>query len=472
MKEGLVFSTLVLGAQSETIMQYLGMVPVTGEVSWLKATFPSNYTATSASQVTIESVDDTVAQLGEWQNFDFGGEPMLTMKNSGDRLYSQLNTGIAPEGPTDDYPGGCCVDIFKSVSTDGDEIDWDIESLIFSLYENTTDTDSNTGTPFAYANHVFDMTTYDDTVYAIVDVTYHEPGLDFAEVDSVIFFNPLTGDVMPTKDGDMFFSYYQHVGTTSTDTADSIYNIMYTSGGPEQYHMNGVTRFQAYDGTWILGATFRSNAEAVLMKCPYTYSSADGGGTILQRFGTPTGHRFGYSTSDGEITAMHNLFYTIYPTTNKETLTIFVNDQNGYSNSRVFEFDLKLTPEPSTSYDDTVFDTDYISATVGYFTDMWGGARPVGQGVWLVGFDEITALDLTSQEVRPTDPEEIEKIEAKKQEIRLANERKRIKKPTGTPGPPPDDQGDDHQGDDHHGPSDDDIGPYTIYDPFTFVVAV
>jgi len=528
----IVFVCLMTGAVSETVTQYMGMGPNDGVVGWLKGTFPSNYTATSASQVTIETVEETNDEIGIWYNLDMEGEPLLTIKHSGDYLYSQLNTGIAPSGPSDDgqYPGGCCVDRFKvwnknTNGVDEKEIDWDIESLIWEIYANSTDTDkdSDDGNPFAYANHVFDITSIDNTVYAMIDVTYHEPDLEFSEVDSVVFFDPHNGTILPTADGENFFSFYQHLGTTSTTTSDSIYKIMYESGGPEQFHMNGITRFQTNDGTWILGATFRSNAEAILIKCPYTYKASDGGGTILQRFGTPTGHRFGYSVSDPTITALHNLYYTNYKgvdqNNERETISLFVNDQDGYTNSRLFEFDLNLVSEPiNESYDDTIFDTTYVTTGVGFFTDMWGGVRPIGQNVWLVGFNAIQVVDMTTDNeinVNQYDNKEQYKlIEENKEQIRM-KARKRDKKlhnlkkkTTHTdsnsyakkeqrkegeedddldddkPPPPPDDDpanhddipppppDDDPATHDDNNDNDDDEAPYNIYDPFTYVLAL
>jgi hypothetical protein len=404
-KEFLVGAALIGTALSESVTQYLALTPETGIVSWQKATFPANYTATSADDVTIEDIDETIDQIGSWQNLNIEGTPLLTIKTYGDNLYAQLNTYVAPLGPTSDgyYQGGCCADSFRSFNKNqqvGEEYQsFDIMNTIFDVFENATDTDKFTGTPFAYANHVFDMADINDSIIAMLAITYHEPALDYSEVEAVLFYDTTTSSVMKTKDGDAFFSFYQKIGTLSTETNDGIYNIMYTMGGPEQYHMNGITRFQAKDGTWILAVTFRANAECVLLKCPFTYTSSDGGGTILQRFGTPSGHRFGYSASDGEITAMHNMYHTIYPddiNNGKETLTLFVNSQVGYSNSRIFEFEVKLTPEPDTSYDDTIFDTTYISGTTDFYTGMWGGGRPIGQGVWFVGFNQISVIDQTS----------------------------------------------------------------------------
>jgi hypothetical protein len=69
------------------------------------------------------------------------------------------------------------------------------------------------------------MTTFNDLPVAVIDVTYHEPALDYGEVDSVIFYNTITGGTIPTADGQPFFSIYENLGTTSTKSTDSIYKV-------------------------------------------------------------------------------------------------------------------------------------------------------------------------------------------------------------------------------------------------------
>jgi len=69
------------------------------------------------------------------------------------------------------------------------------------------------------------MTTFNDLPVAVIDVTYHEPALDYGEVDSVIFYNTITGGTIPTADGQPFFSIYENIGTTSTKSTDSIYKV-------------------------------------------------------------------------------------------------------------------------------------------------------------------------------------------------------------------------------------------------------
>ena len=118
-------------------------------------------------------------------------------------------------------------------------------------------------------------------------------------------------------------------------------------------------------------------------KDPYTYTASDGGGSILQRFGSPpiytdgstsSTHSFGLTSSDNGIVGLHNLYYTLYPS-GKETITLFVNTMDNEQMSQVVEFDLNLTPEPDTVYDDSVFETDYNQISLDYNEETWGGAR-------------------------------------------------------------------------------------------------
>merc|ERR1712178_556550 len=83
-------------------------------------------------------------------------------------------------------------------------------------------------------------------------------------------------------------------GTFSTTSKDSRFKIQYSKdsegsfpGGGEQFHGNGVQRFTAKSGITYLAFTHRADAEAVIFKDPFTYNSAEGGGKIVQRFGTP-----------------------------------------------------------------------------------------------------------------------------------------------------------------------------------------
>lgn len=389
---------------SDMTTQYVALGYQTGLVLWQEVTFPSDYSATSASEVSITLVEGPNDVIGDLQDLDMEGSPMLTVRVLEDNLYAQLNTGIAPS-KIDGYPGGCCVDKFRkfSINGGGTYTEWDLQTLIIETLGNETEMDPNTNAPYVYANHVFDMSELEGSTVAMLDITYLEPDLGGAQVEGVAVFNLDTGELIPTKDGQPFFSYYHNIGTTSEDSQDSIYKIKYSMNGtdgtaPEQFHQNGLTRFVTKDGTWILAATFLFNAEAVLMKCPFTYSSDEGGGQILQRFGSPANHQFGLKQTDESIEGLHNIFYTLYPDGN-ETVTLFVNSQTGCDVSLVLEFDLKLSEEPSDKdYDDTVFETDYLSAKLDFSTPTWGGGRPIGKGVWLAGFNNVTAVDQSLNE--------------------------------------------------------------------------
>ena len=62
-------------------------------------------------------------------------------------------------------------------------------------------------------------------------------------------------------------------------------------GGANQidllYHMSGLQRFQAADGDQYISLTSYTLSEIIVVRCPWTYDSTQGGGTIVQRFGNP-----------------------------------------------------------------------------------------------------------------------------------------------------------------------------------------
>lgn len=453
---------------------------------------------------------------------------MLSARVWGDTFVTQMNAGIAPMMGSGDYPGGCCADTLRKFGRDdgGSYSDVDLLTTIATVFEDVAVTDSLTGTPWAYANHAFDITTINGASVAIVDVAYKLADLGDCMVDAVVAVDLDSGKVVETADGDSYFSFYEHIGTLSTEATDGIYKIQYRSiasnkdsasafpafpthwGEPpmaqtrdygewpggygfgsgtvgawiqekmdedvarghrvrsstfmgddedsQQFHQNGLTRFQATDGTWVLAVTQKVHGEAVLMKCPFTYSSALGGGSILQRFGSPTTwvegvaastHSFGLSSSEGAITALHNIYHTVYPD-GTHTMSLFVNNQGSSSVSQVYEFEVNLVPEPASGdYDDTIFTTTYSSTTLDYSENTWGGARPLGKGVWLVGRNDITAVDSSAA---ATAAAAVAAAEDQDQDGVIA--RKLLQ--DGPPPPPP--------------PSSDDDGTVAVYDSFCF----
>jgi len=79
---------------------------------------------------------------------------------------------------------------------------------------------------------------------------------------------------------------------------------------------------------------------------------------------------------------IHNVWYQEYDS-GKETITVLANGIASDSVSHVFEFEIKLFQgEPAG--DDAVFDTDFVTGACSQFFERQGGARPIGQGVWIV----------------------------------------------------------------------------------------
>ena len=177
----------------------------------------------------------------------------------------------------------------------------------------------------------------------------------------------------------------------------------------EQWHGNGVLRFTSNQDITLLAFTHRFMSEAVIFKDPWTYKSKNGGGNILQRFGTPKKWKsgdydaavyryFGLETSESPfVSGVHNVFYTSSSKTtemkDKETISLFVNSQDG--NSAAYEFELKLISDDDKDADDDVFKTTYVSASCSFTAPAQGGARTIGNGVFLV----MSGADHTGLEV-------------------------------------------------------------------------
>jgi len=148
----------------------------------------------------------------------------------------------------------------------------------------------------------------------------------------------------------------------------------------------------------------------VVFKDPFTYSGAEGGGKIVQRFGTPSLYNekgvvaatryFGLKSSAGAFdSGVHNVFYTSSSQSTslagKETISLFVNDQGGKSAAYEFAFNPIEEGTHDDPGDDTVFDVVYISAKCTFSARAQGGARTIGNGVFLV----MSGADSTGLEV-------------------------------------------------------------------------
>jgi len=230
----------------------------------------------------------------------------------------------------------------------------------------------------------------DGELHAFTMVQYAEDELSGVKVDAVLAVRLSDGSLRATALGETHFSIYKHLGTSATTAEESRFNVLYYSGARgEEWHGNGVKRFQALDGTWVLAVTQRFANGALLIKDPFTYSAAQGGGQILQRFGTPSigdgssasaYHHFGMQEADGHITSgVHNLWHNVYG--DRETLTMFVNGMSSDSMSHAYEFDVKLTSEDVAMEGDGVFDTSHSSVAFSFSAKAQGGARAMGNGV-------------------------------------------------------------------------------------------
>jgi len=202
------------------------------------------------------------------------------------------------------------------------------------------------------------------------------------------------GTLRPTADGDAFFNILEKAGTTEDTEDASRFKIQFQKTyTDEQWHGNGMNRFTTKSGVTILAFTHRFAAEAVLLKDPWTYKAANGGGKILQRFGCPTQYAngaatnkrraFGVDTTNGPSKAgVHNVFYQV-KANGTETVSMFANGVGSDSYSHVFEFEVKLADEAQKATSDDVFTTAWSTAAFTFSSQSQGGARALGNGVWI-----------------------------------------------------------------------------------------
>ncbi|GMI21793.1 hypothetical protein TrCOL_g7205 [Triparma columacea] len=298
------------------------------------------------------------------------------------KIYGYTNVGNAPSS------GGCCSDsftIYSESNPSGEVVD--LTSIISPLFPNAVDS-------YAYPTHTFDIVKQEDgSAHAYLMVQYEDADIN-ALADAVVVLDVDTLEVIPTADGSKYFSFLEsaNAGTMSTTKADTIFRIQHytsTDDSKEEWHGNGITAFTTTDGIPILAITHRSLNECVLLKNPYSLTSEEGGGKIVQRFGRPgyynangksnVQHDFGgIGNDDSTWNGVHNAWYSV-AADGTETVTIYVNS-DGSDSSHVYNFDLNLKEEDDFEgvIDDTVFDTEWRSVALPWLAGSQGGARPIG----------------------------------------------------------------------------------------------
>ena len=393
------------------------------KLQWVNVTYPEN--VSSAKDVSLLIVESNEAESipDAWYDLNVGNGAQLTGKIFQETMYVLENDGGAPS------QAGCCANVLKSIDASGKSSAFELDTIIQNAL-NVSD---------AYVSHTFDVSNlYGDkkTPVAFFQVRYEETTLN-AYGDAIVAIDLDSKTIVKTKDGELCFKIFQEAGTT--EVKDSIFKIQFydntaSSVKKEQWHGNGVLHFrsEARDMT-LVAFTHRMMAEAVVFKDPWTYKSTNGGGTILQRFGTPKKWEsgdyddavfryFGLETTESAFvsgvrrrsthsltinrslntiirTQVHNVFYTASSKTKemqgKETISLFVNAQDG--KSAVYEFQLNLVEDgdDDDDDDDTVFRTTYISASCSFTAPAQGGTRIIGDGVFLV----MSGADHTGLEV-------------------------------------------------------------------------
>jgi len=388
-------------------VEYLALVPngqgpmkETGPfiTDWIKVSYPAegDFTASDVNMGPL-SGDEGKGVIGALRGLDLGESgAMLTGRLHNGNLHVFVNTGLAP------IARGCCADTMRIYPGDG-SVSRDV--IIVNIVRTAVNSIPNRR--FLGISHAFHPWEVDGTTFFLLPVIFADTKLGLT-IDGIIALNLDTLKILPTAEGDIMFIPWRYAGTLDGSAEGTIFKVQYKASGPppvQQWHSNCVRTFTTSDGTDVLAIALRMDVEAILFKNPYLHKKADGGGTILQRFGSPKifnqsgeiigQHHFGIKVADtlplipGNATptkraygGLHNIYYFKHHD-GRETLTVFANQYHGGNQSGLFEYDMKLVKDSSGKATDAVFDTNYTFVLLPFASCAQGGARPIGNGVYI-----------------------------------------------------------------------------------------
>ena len=423
----------LLPAAALAVKEYVAMVPAAADaaagnkpsVEWVSVEYDAGVSDAMDVKMAVLNDTDGTDEVGAWRHLDLsvggGSGAMLSAKVIDDKMYVLVEKVATP-----DAGGGCCADtlrVYDQATGSAEEVDLNALNKPLFAPDNVS---------WAYATHTFDVFKGDDgKVYALLQVQYEEPHVAGAKVNSIVKLDVAAKRAVPTKDGDAYWSIEKRLGAETFDYNSTVYKLQYVNGtGTEEWHGNGVLRFADKAGNHLMALTHRFYEEAFVVKDPWVYDRAGGADAILQRFGTspfrsgdddelaadvdgrPSAlfHKFGLPATSRQWTGgVHNVWYTPATKTKagglegKESITLFVNSIQGRLTSFVFEFELKLAPEADNdSPSDAAFGgVAFTWAQCGFKAMAMGGARVIGDGVYLVAsgggsggqFEVVTAGD-------------------------------------------------------------------------------
>jgi len=388
-------------------------------LQWMKLTYPAQ-PFDSIDNLTWSDARGDPA-LGKWDNMPLGSAGLsCTMRLDGtdehaSKAYALINDfRLGPTGretaDTDHVPGGCCAPTMRVYEkSTGEFSDIDLLAVVREAVDDQP-------VKWITSSHAFHLDRIDGTLYAFVIVQYlvnqTQDNLGDLHLDAMICLNMDDGKTLiRTKAGLKYFSLFDNLGTFSDD---SVYKIRYIRNGtshPEQWHLNGISRFTTMDGTTVLAFSTIHDNEVVLLRDPWTYSVAERGGEILQRFGTPgwalsaadgvPKRHFGFPASEGHMMQVHGVQHFIQ-SDGTDWITIFNNailqdDKEDPTfetvdvaaqmgdpryESASWRFQVKLVPESQQACGERcgeeVFATNYRHQRLGKYSFAQGGCRPLG----------------------------------------------------------------------------------------------
>ena len=243
------------------------------KLQWVNVTYPENVSSANDVRMSIVESNEAESIPDAWYDLNVGNGAQLTAKIFQETMYVLENDGDAPSQM------GCCANVLKSIDASGTSSTFKLDTIIQDAL-NVSD---------AYVSHTFDVSTlYGDKKSPVVffQVRYEETTLNATEAIVAIDLDRKQSSKQKTENLLQNLSRSGDHRGEGFDLQNSVLRQHGIECEKEQWRQRRVAFPSGQDMT-LLAFTHRMMAEAVVFKDPWTYKSTNGGGTILQRFGTP-----------------------------------------------------------------------------------------------------------------------------------------------------------------------------------------
>ncbi|KAH8068553.1 hypothetical protein JL721_6699 [Aureococcus anophagefferens] len=280
-------------------------------------------------------------------------------------MFVLVEVKDVPEGAG----GGCCADTLRVYEKDASAKDLDLDALLAETF--------GASVAWVHATHTFDAFLEENKAVVLLQVQYSDADIGGAKVNAIVKVDVAAGTAVDTKDGDAYWSIESKLGAETYDYNSTVYKMQYVNesfgADSEEWHGNGILKFDDAAGTTLLALTHRFYEEAFVVRTldlrrrrrrrrhpPAVRHVALRVGRRQRRRADLSPLRAARARARVDGRRAQRLVRRLEDDAGglrgKESITMFINSIDGRAGSFVFEFELKLAPqEDATAVSDAVF---------------------------------------------------------------------------------------------------------------------